>query len=177
MLFLRMINNKLHWREFPDATVPWLKQGEVMSDALADLKTKGNALSVYEVGEDADEGRITVALAASRDRVDNIDYAIFDAQFAELGIDVVRSEGMTPDAGVNEAHRDLQHLTVRHVVGLAEAISNTGKFKRTQGKDVKTGILEAVSTGILDKGKMRSKLRETLKIWGHWQRPSPSTLQ
>lgn len=163
MLFLRMINNNLHWRVFPDGTVPWLQQGEILSDALSDLKTKDNALSVYEVGVDADERRIAVALAASRERVEKIDYAIFDAQFEEFGIDVVRSEGMTPDVRVNEAHCDLQHLTVGHVVGLAEAISNTRRFKRILPKEVKTGILEAVSAGILDKEKMEPKLLNTLQ--------------
>jgi hypothetical protein len=159
-----MINNNLHWRVFPDQTVPWLGQGEILSDALSDLRTKDNALSVFEVGEDADEGRISVALAASREKVVKIEYAIFDdAQFAELGIDVIRSAGVTPDARVNEAHFNLQHLTVGHVVGLAEAISNAGKFTRKLPKEVKTGIVEAVNAGILDKDKMSPKLLDTLQ--------------
>lgn len=49
-LVLRKIR-KSKW--YKSGSVPWLEEGDLRADALSDLATKGNKLSVYLVDGDA----------------------------------------------------------------------------------------------------------------------------
>ncbi len=73
------------WYKYPE--LDWLPDGGLQADALGDLQTSGNALSVYRVENETDRERVIVALAANRDNLANLDYAIFDdAGLASIGI-------------------------------------------------------------------------------------------
>ena len=64
----------------------------VKADALADLQTVNNLLSVYMVESIRDIHRITVALAATRDNLQNVDYVVFDdTGLQDIGIAATRS--------------------------------------------------------------------------------------
>ena len=60
----------LDWDEWGD--------GDIQSDALLDLRTQDNALSVFRVDEGAGIGRIVTALAATRENLSHLDYVVFD---------------------------------------------------------------------------------------------------
>ena len=110
-MFLRVIN-QTKWYKKPD--VNWLEDGELKGDALADIKTDNGKLSVYKVTNEANIERISVALAATRERPDKIDYAVFaDSNLKSLGITVNQTEGKTPDGEVNKVHYELGDLTVK----------------------------------------------------------------
>lgn len=94
------------------------------------LGPKSGSLLVYVVDSEASIERIVVALAASRDRVSNLDYVVLeDTNLSSLGITVLSTTGQTPDMVANSLHYDLGHLTVDKLVGLAKIISN-GRHKR-----------------------------------------------
>ena len=95
--FLRVVQ-KSRWHSKPEWN-GW-QSGDLQGDALLDLQTKGNALSVYHVGGVAGVDRVVTALAATRQFVSNLDYVVFDdAPLASSNIDFVQSNGETPDKG------------------------------------------------------------------------------
>jgi hypothetical protein len=155
--FLRLIR-QARW-----ISPEWLPVGELQGDALLDLQTKDNALSVWEVRSDADEERVAVALAASRDNVDVLDYAVFDdSEFPSIGITLGKQDGATPDMAVNQLHYELDNLTVSKIAQLAQVLSRV-KPVRIPRKQVIFRLKEAVSTGTLNKETVKPGLLEALR--------------
>lgn len=141
----------------------WTKAGEVPADALVDLRTRGNELSVFEVDEPKNGERIVVAFAATRNELSEIGYAIFDgAPLAVLGIAPQKSPGETPDDVVNALHYDLKALTATQVAGLAGAIAN-GTSQLILSKKLR-GLLQAgLASKALDVARVNRKLLPLLK--------------
>ena len=149
----------------------WLPpdQNEVQADALRDLATDSNVLSVYLVESEQDIDRIVIALAATRDNPQNVDYAVFgDDEFRVAGIEVIESEGATPDRHVNELHRDLGKLTARQLSTLASIITK-GRIRRRTRSQVRRGIQNAIKSGVLDADAINGNLRSRL---GYIAQPS-----
>ncbi len=153
--FLRQVSQR-RWYKYPD--LDWLPAGELQGDALCDLRTTDNALSVFELKTEADKERVAIALAATRDGLDVFDYAVFDGSgLASLGIIADQTEGETPDIDVNKLHYDLRNLTVTRLASLAQVLSR-GEFARIPVKDVKSKLKEALNAGTLDSARFNGKL-------------------
>jgi len=135
---------------------------DVQADALLDLRTKGNKLSVFELDGTVDPERIAVAVAAGRQKPDATGYAIFGGAAVEaLGIEVAVTKGLTPDMAVNELHRDLDVRTAKNVVALAEAIAR-GTIQLILGKRVEELLRTGLESAQLDSGKIDPGLRKKL---------------
>ena len=140
----------------------WLRCGEVQADALGDLATVDNQLSVYRVESQQDINRITIALAATRDNLQNVDYAVFDdAEFENIGIQISQSPGKTPDQVVNELHHDISNLTARQTAALAAIIAR-GKIERRPRGEIRDGMQAAMRCGALDYKAMKEHLLSKL---------------
>ncbi len=142
----------------------WLdsSRNEVQADALKDLTTRENQISVYRVGSERDIDRITIALAATRDNLQNVDYAVFDdAEFQDIGIRIKQSSGATPDSRVNRLHHDISNLTVRQVCALAAIIAN-GKIDRRPRSKIRIGMQRAIERGDLDREVMKESILSRL---------------
>ena len=75
---LRKIRKSKWWKH---PGVPWLAHSDLQADALGDLQTSSNQLSVYHIEDDKSNlEQIVTALAASRDTIANLDYALLDLQ-------------------------------------------------------------------------------------------------
>ena len=136
----------------------WLGNGEIQSDALRDLQTEDNTLSVYKVDSGDDIARVVVAMAANRDNVSNFDYAIFDdTALISSNVSFLQKNGGTPDYEVNQLHHDVTNLTVLNVVQMAQAISQ-GERKRVSGKTLKAQMQLALEKDQLDPAKVKEKL-------------------
>ena len=158
-LFLRAIN-QARWFKKPD--VDWLEDGELKGDALTDIKTENGRLSVYRITNEANTERISVALAATRERPDKVDYAVFaDSNLKSLGITVNQTEGKTPDGEVNMVHYELGDLTVKRLAKLAEIIS-AGKHSRIQQKKIRGLLHESIRVERLDTTQFKPELKEEL---------------
>src|SRR5215470_2574117 len=97
-LFLRTVReNRWHKSE----AAPWLDRGDIPADPLADLATKENRLSVWELsGDRSNLERIVRAVAIGRDRIADTGYVLFDADVLKrAGIDTHMEDGKTPDGG------------------------------------------------------------------------------
>ena len=102
-----------------------IEDGDVQADALFDLRTFSNALSVWMIEENRGNlNRIIAALAAGRETVDKLDYALIERQrLDELGIRLVQVNGVSCDDQENlRWHQDLQGLSGVKLVGLAYII-------------------------------------------------------
>lgn len=149
------------WHKKPG--MDWLADDEIQGDALNDIRTHECSLSVYGVDSEASIERVVVALAASRDRVTNLDYVVFeDTNLPSLGITVLSTTGQTPDMLANSLHYDLGHLTADRLAGLAKIISG-GKHKRVEKSIVKTMLREAADAGILDRTMIKDSILNTLQ--------------
>lgn len=133
----------------------WLVSSEVQSDALLDLQTKGNALSVYKVDDEQEIDRAVIALAANRDHIANLDYAIFDDSLLKAyDIALVQVDGETPDSVVNKMHFDAIRLTASKLSRMAWVIS-LGERRRVNERTVENRIREAINYRWLDLSKMK----------------------
>ncbi len=157
--FLRVIR-QTRWLKYPD--LDWLPVGGLQGDALGDLQTTGNALSIFKVESETDKERVVIGLAANRDNLANLDYAVFeDSLFNTLGIAAEQREGATPDIQVNNLHYELRNLTVGQVAQLAQVVS-TGEHGRISRKQVKSQLQAAISAGTVDRGRLKPQLLKDL---------------
>ncbi len=149
------------WYTYP--VVDWLGEDELQGDALSDIMVKDGRLSVFSVASDADRQRVAVALAANREDITTMDYAVFaDSRLRELGITVQQTKGDTPDETVNELHYELGNLTVERLA-LLTRIVYAGDHKRIRRRQIKELLSEAARSRRLDEkrikyDKMRSRL-------------------
>ena len=132
--------------------------GEAPADALKDLETSGNKLSVWLVDEnELDVRRVITALAASRDHVTNVDYVVLDYEVFEgmkLKLEIAR--GNTHDDGANQRwHRDLVELSATQVANFANAVVAKGKKARATERDVISWIQTAVAAGHIDRERLQ----------------------
>lgn len=143
----------------------WLdpNQGDLPADALADLHTYRNALSVWVADSPEDTDRIIIALAATRDDVQHVDFAVFDdATLADAGIVIESRSGETPDDEVNRLHCNIERLTVRQVAALAAAIAR-GDHERRMPGSIRDGLTDALQSGRLDANRMSDRLLADLR--------------
>ena len=163
MYFLRKIR-KQKW-ERDGAT--WLAPDALQADALGDLRTNENSLSIFLVNPNRNNlERVIAAMAATTDSLSNFDYALVPFSVVESGgFNVVNVPGDTPDDGVNQAHRDLAELSAQQLLDLATLIQSQAiERKRISHKDVKRFINRALSAGELNRSKLNAKITAELGI-------------
>ena len=141
---------------YGSAENPWLPEGDLGADALLDLKTEGNKLSVWRVDDnESNRDRVITALAANRDGFSNVDYVLLDEHlFSQFGIRIEDSPGETPDEEANCWHCELVELSVYKVLYLVKAIRET-KRVRVAERDIKRWLLEAVDSRRISLDRMR----------------------
>ncbi|MGE5443847.1 MAG: hypothetical protein ACM3SR_04500 [Ignavibacteriales bacterium] len=163
--FLRKIR-KSKWYRHND--VPWLAEGELQADALRDLLTSSNQLSVWHIEDDRSNLERTIAaLAANVTDNSNFDYALFDQQIVyEIGIKVEskKTKGASPDEEVNSWHCDLIELSASKLRELAKAIQTKAEIERIQVQDVIQLVAESISSGRIDRTKVKLKSEAIEKI-------------
>ena len=147
--------------------VPWLATNDLQADALADLKTTGNALSVYFVdrSDKEDLDRVVTALAATRERIEEVEYALFEeSALSEIGIKVATAEADTPDAVVNTWHRHLVEMSANKIMELAYIIRNEGKKERVLGKRIRDMLIDALISKRIDRGRIKLNSKTTADL-------------
>jgi hypothetical protein len=148
------------WFIYPE--VYWLAPGEVQADALRDLRTIDNTLSVFEVDDPANVERIAIAVAAGRMKPDVMGYAVFDGSvLSARGLQLQRIPGKTADSVVNALHYDIQYLTGGQLNQLAGLMAQ-GKVDQILPKRVKQLIQEGLAAGHLDREEVNQKLLSQL---------------
>src|SRR5436190_23422883 len=99
-LCLRKLDRKRDWDD-PRSDEQWLAVNDLRADALRDLETEGDKLSIYRVSEQVSVQRILAALGANRDYFTKMDYILFDfAVVGDLAIAYEEVRGDTLDTAV-----------------------------------------------------------------------------
>jgi hypothetical protein len=153
-LLLRKIR-KSKW--YKNDSVPWLEEGEIQADALGDLVTSGNTLSIWLVEDDKSNlEQVIVALVSSCDNISNFDYALINVDLLlSVGIKIDTKEGLTPYLRANQWHRDLVELTTNKLFKLAEVMAIHSTRERVSEKTVLNLIRAAVQNEKIDKTKLK----------------------
>ena len=153
---------KSRWHARPDWD-GW-EEGDIQGDALLDLRTQDNALSVFRVDESAGIGRIIAALAATRENLSHLDYVVFDdAPLEPIGVNMVQRDGKTPDNEVNDIHYDVVNLTVLKLVQLAQTVSQC-RPERVPKIEVKAKLRQSLESRWLDTEKVDDGLLSQLSL-------------
>jgi hypothetical protein len=159
--FLLIINK----RRWDHVEVPWLPAGELQADPLGDLRTSGNALSVWHI-DDARTNLTSVvtALVANRKEVDFFEYGLFDEFIPRnLGIHVASSEGSTPLASANHWHCDLIHLSSENLLALAKALFEPLDRNRLLREDVENLLVAAIHDGRLHAEALKPRVKDRIE--------------
>ena len=161
MPYLRKIR-KNRWHDI----IPWLQSGDIQADALGDLNTSDNQLSVWLVDNDKSYlEQIVAAITATRDHISNFDYVLFQEEdVLQLNIKVVESPGKTPSQVVNSWHVDFTELTGEELVALAHVIQENGQRERIPEKRVLDLLAQGFASQQIDREKVSLSRKELDKI-------------
>jgi hypothetical protein len=152
--FLLRSIRKAKWYENPD--LPWLSQNELQADALQDLKTDSNTISVWYIVDDhSNKERIITALAATRQYAVQFDYFLLKEHYIrEINIKIVERQGDSPDNSINSWHRDLVELSAEKLMLLARSIQQNAQIERIPARDIRRFLTHALLSGRFDSTKM-----------------------
>lgn len=160
---LRKIERKREWED-PRNEEPWLKMDDLRADALRDLETDSNSLSVYEISDEVPVQRIIAALAATRDRLVKVDFILFDSTILnDLNIAHEKVPGNTPDAAVNSCHVDLVQLTAHKLSEFGARIRAGGGATRRLPKEVGRLLKESIDQGFIDRISLKPGVADHLR--------------
>ena len=162
--YLRRVR-KAKWHR--NNNVDWLPVGELQADALGDLRTEDNKLSIWQLeGEGQNISDIIAAIASKSEHLSIVDYALLESKdINERGIEATQSEGDTPNDGLNRNnHLDLIQLTLTKLVGVSEALRSKSAFGRALRKDVENMIVDGIIAGAIDPNKIKLKDKYLRKI-------------
>ena len=159
-LYLRKIRQE-NWY---DEGLEWLPEGDFPCDPLSDLNTQQCTLSVYEVTDDRSNlNRVITALAATRNKIEDVAFVLFDAAVLdELHITARPSPGTTPDEEVNRSHRNLVEVSAARQLSLAKFMKSSGEIDRFLPPEVRKLLREAVKSGRLAEDRLQPALRQKL---------------
>jgi hypothetical protein len=145
----------------------WLPEGECTADALRDLETENNELSVWQIGDDKGNlDQVITALAAGRDAPSRFDYALFDrSRLDPIGIQINKTPGITLDDAANNAwHHDLVELTGSKLLGLARVISEEATaIERKNEKEMNRLIVAAVKERRIELRRLGDRMQQKIR--------------
>jgi hypothetical protein len=132
---------------------------ELQADALNDLRTGNNRLSVWFIETDhANLNQVITALASNRERVEKVDYVLIDMTTLNQHSFTLRNiVGDTPYEAANSFHRDLENLRARQILDLALMIQVSTK-NRVAEKEVRQLLTRALNDGLLDESLIKQTL-------------------
>jgi hypothetical protein len=159
---LRQIR-KSKW--YKSEEVSWLHCGDLPADALGDIRTSSNGLSVWEIADDeANLAAVIAALAAGRDAAANFDFALLkQAAVLESNIPIHTKPGDTHDKQVNQFHRELTELSTVKLMALARIIHDEAKKERFPEPKILGLISNAIAEGRFAVEVLHKNIRNRLR--------------
>jgi hypothetical protein len=148
--FLRIISNLDRWET--EEGLSEVSIDDVTADAVTDLKTTNNCLSVFRVEDNQSNlNDIITAFAATRLHLNKpVYYLLFNPNIAEqLKIPNHETKGDTPDQLVNVYHRNLEIRTGMTLIRLAKELLTNSKFGSQEVNVLARSLKAAMDTGRL----------------------------
>ncbi|MCM1030287.1 MAG: hypothetical protein NC410_02420 [Oscillibacter sp.] len=167
-MLIRLISNISKW---DGSTLINRKDPSICGDAISDLRTSRNRLSVWKADSQDDIDDAIVALALNRDNVSKINYLILkEEELAKLEIEIA-DDHPGEAAGLNETllkkHRDLIEIDYIRLGWLAQYMIDLAKVEHNQ-KVVSKADVKKLLEKYKDEQKIQpelvnGKLKENLK--------------
>lgn len=145
----------------------WLSENDLQSDALGDLNTKSNELSIWVIDNDKSNlDRIISALAARCDTISNFDYTLFDQEFfSKNNFKIKKTKGVSADPAANDQwHLDLFELSASKILELAKHIRDKGEKLRIQEKQIKNLISDAIKNGKISIEQLEEGIKSKISV-------------
>ena len=147
-------------------------EGKIQADAVtSDLRTRDNALSFWNCGEDTIQEHMledtVLALASSMDRANKVDLVWLGREDLEDEGHILRFDDVkTHVSGLEGRHVDVCELDYDRLGSIAFRIFSAARareFRRFREKKVVSLLVNAVKQGRLDASKLKDKLRERVE--------------
>jgi hypothetical protein len=130
----------------------WLPEGDLEADAIQDLKTENNTISLFVIEDNRSNfDRVLAALAANCTNIANFDYALIDLDaLKDSGYKFTEDPGETADKDVNKWHLNMIELSLKKLTQLAFTLVNRGEIDRKDKPYVKRCLEASVRENKLD---------------------------
>lgn len=144
-----------------------LNGADYSADAITGcMKTRQNALSVWQVESESCVGDAVLAMASSFDHLESVDFVwISQEKVADAGLSLVESPGRTPVSGLESSHRNISQLTY-HSLGVLAALIRDAlaeeRYRRYTKNDLIKMLSEAVQQGRLEKTDLGEHVQKRL---------------
>jgi hypothetical protein len=138
--------------------------GGLPADALKNFETQDNQFSIFFADEDLiSPERIAIAIAAKRDILDIVEFAVFEDQLLEeVGVEIEWNDGETADLQVNRKHADVVKSSAERVCLFAREVQRCGTLTRLTKSVVKQLLIQAVETGSIERDALNPNLSARL---------------
>jgi hypothetical protein len=166
-MLIRMLSNINKW---DGSKVVNRQDAFICGDAIGDLKTTDNRLSVWKADSDEDIRDAVVALSLSRENVGKLAYCLLDEkELLKREISVVNDmKGIAPglDDSILSKHRDLMDLDYWRIGYLSEymidLLVKEENRKFMTASNIKKLLNEYRNNNKIDTGKVKDSLRKHL---------------
>ena len=152
------------WDPLPD-----LEDDNIQADAITiDLKTHGNALSVWGCESEENLEDVALALASAGDCLNVVDVTWVEiSSLPALGIQPQKTPGDTPVSDLKDYHLNIMNLDMRRITDLAQLfaqrIRQGKKHRRFSRPEVKRLITNAVKANRLLLDDLKEKIRDAIQ--------------
>lgn len=168
-MLLRMISSLNKWDKESNPIIR--EDPSFPADAVTDLKTTRNKLSVWEAGTDDEINDAIVAMTLGRDSIAKLCFVYLDENELErIGIKAIQDEpGSAPgieSIDLLNRHMNLQHLDYVRLGSLTDYIYHqldANKFIIKTKQELNDLLISYKEKGIIATDKIKDHLREKLK--------------
>jgi hypothetical protein len=162
--FLRKVQYRPNWDPEGEFS-KYLSPGEAPADALKDLQTSNNRLSVWQIDDqETNLERVLAAIVSPADHIQKFDYLIVESKHIQnLGFSIEKTTGQTHDSHANNNwHFDLTRLSATNLSNLANCLLKNGATKRKYDRDLIPMLKKSIASGYVEQTKLNPKLLERL---------------
>ena len=146
----------------------WLQADKIPDDVSADaitgcMRTKSNALSVWEVSDENKIDEAVLAIVSAGDRLEAIDVVQIEREHIEKSkIDCIQTDGRTLVEDLVDTHIDLSNLAYKELGIIACHIVN--KIRQEQIKRYTEGQIKKILRDAIQKERLETEnLNESIR--------------
>ncbi len=152
-----------HWTEKIDGITA------IGADAITQcLRTKGNAMSVFQISSEDQIDEVFLAVASNADYLETTDLVAMDqGHISELGLSLIQTGGITPIESLQKIHYDITELRYGTLGTIAyhvfECVRDNHYRRRTRG-ELKDIIRKAINDKRLDPSALKDGVKKDLRL-------------
>ena len=144
------------WLPDRDISLDWLDTDDVEADAVSDLRTRDNTLSIFEIENETMAKRAIATVSAGSTSHNYIGYIMFDDDFLNrLTIEIDDEKGHTNDTEVDLWHRNIINLSGKKLVQLGIALKQQDNFQFLLPDELIDILCHSIQQGFLKRKNIK----------------------